>query len=300
MKTKLVLLTAAIAMSHSTRVFAQSSNATITTPATAPASDPAVTTAATTNTATIETNPGIKPVLKYTGFVHGPAADFHGSEQSAQIGSGGAFDLDSRAKFGVKLNETLETGAEIRFTTTFNPDKMKVTNGSSRLYASFKNVYKDELVAVGLIPRIVLPTSDTSHNTHMTFSPEFIVNVDIAPKNSRFTFNTGLQVIQHLYSESVSAASAGARQTTIDPWAEVDYQLNPKVQLMVSYWPDWATSRSNSAPTERAHEIDVGAYIEVAKGWQLNPYLATDFQGLKNASLEKNTQINLAISGTVL
>lgn len=302
MKTKIVMLAAVIAMSHSAISFAQTSTTTVNTPS-AVGTDSAgpIPSAATTNTATTNlTSVGVKPLIRYLGIMHGPGLEFSGSKQAANFGD--SLDMEHRPKLGVKVNENLDVGTELRFVTTFQNSKVDYRNGNSRLYANFKNVVKTDIMALGLIPRVVLPTSNTGHNQLASFSPELIVNIDLTPKDSRFSFNTGLQLIQHMYKGTPDAAKdyAGARQTTIDPWAEIDYQISPKVQAMVSYWPDFNTTRGSGTVNEAMHELDVGAYVEVVKGWQLNPFIAADFQGLRNSSLDKNMQINLAISGAIL
>jgi len=288
------MLAAAIAMSHTTAALAQTSSSTIATPDAA--------TTANTSTATTNATATVRPGIKYFGILNGPGMKFEGAQQSAGFGDSDAFLIDNRPKFFARIGDNLDAGAEVRFFTNFKSKNWNVTNGSSRLYVNFKNVVKTDLMALSLMPRAVLPTSNTSHNTKMTVSPELIVNVDIAPSNSRFAFNTGLQLIKHLYTADPVAMKdyTSARSLTVAPWLEVDYQLSPTVQLTASYWPDWATSRASSALGNKFQELDTGAYIEVVKGWQLNPYIATNFNGFEASNALNNMQLNLALSGTIL
>jgi hypothetical protein len=299
MKTKLVLLTAAIAMSHTGLALAQSSS-TISAPAAASAA-PAATTA-NTSTATSAAPSAVRPGIKYFGQLLGPGLKFEGAQQSTGYGDNDVMMIDNRPKFFARIGDNMDAGVETRFFTNFSGEGWNVTNGSSRLFVNFKNVVKNDIVAVSLMPRIMLPTSNTSHNTQMTYSPELVANVDISPKDSRFTINTGIQVIKHLYSaDPVAAKDFGpARSITFDPWLEVDYQLNPTVQLTASYWPDWATARGDASLANKFQELDVGAYVEVAKGWQIMPYVGTNFNGFDSSDALKSMQLNVALSGTIL
>jgi|GEM_PF-3553004 len=298
MKSKIVMFAAAIAMSHSGLALAQSSTTSIA----PPEADPAA--VANTSTATSSETATVRPGIKYFGQLLGQGLDFSGTEQSNGYGDKAAFTIDNRPKFFARIGNNLEAGIEARFFTNFESTGWNLTNNNSRLFVNFKNIYKDDVFAVSFIPRAMLAQSNKAHNQKATVSPDLILSVDAAPKNSRFSFNGGLEVIKHLYSDvptnDVKHNYLAARSLTFDPWLEVDYQLNPTVQLSASYWPDWATTRGSSHLDNDFQELDVGAYVEVAKGWQLMPYVGTNFNNFQASNALDNMQLNIALSGTVL
>jgi hypothetical protein len=49
-----------------------------------------------------------------------------------------------------------------------------------------------------------------------------------------------------------------------------------------------------------SNELDVSVSINVAKGWTLIPYSATEMVGLQEGNLGKQTAFNLVLVGTIL
>jgi len=298
MKSKIVMFAAAIAMSHSGLALAQSSTTSIS----PPEADPAA--VANTSTAISSENAAVKPGIKYFGQLLGQGLKFSGTVQSTgyALDEHAAFAIDNRPKFFARIGKKIEAGAEVRFLTNFESKGWNVTNGNSRLFVNIKDIYKTDIMAVSFIPRAMLAGTNTAHNQMATVSPDFLLSVDLTPKNTRFTFNGGIELIKHFYSGTPSVAKnyLAARSLTFDPWLEMDYQLNPTVQLSASYWPDWATTRGSSHMDNKFQELDLGAYVSVAKGWQLMPYVGTNFNNFQASNALDNMQLNIALSGTVL
>ena len=139
-------------------------------------------------------------------------------------------------------------------------------------------------------------------NQKGTVSPDLIADLSISPKNSRFSLDTGMEYIQYFHTAGATGNDYSKAITAIvAPWLEVDYQLTAKSQLMVSYWPELVAQARLASPLHTdGNEIDIGAYYEFAKGWQLNPYVATEMFGIDTSNPQRNMQVNLIVVGTIL
>jgi hypothetical protein len=295
MKTKSIILAAAIALSHS--AFAQTSSTTVAAPSAATNANVATTDAASAN------DTSVKPLIKYVGYYLGPGLTFSGMQKDDST-----YMIEHRVSFGVKINPNLDVGIQTRSRNTFGSGTdLNMTAANFRLYGTFKNVLKDDLYNLTLLPRVILPTSNSARNTKNTLSPDLIAELAIAPKNTRFSFDMGLEYIQYFHTDgAIGSDYTNAMTAEFAPWAEVDYQLTDKTQLMVSYWPIVnAFARQGAAMTSAAaaggsNEIDLGAYYEIAKGWQLNPYIAAEMNDMDYSSPQKNLQLNLILSAAIL
>ena len=306
MKTKYSMLAAAIVLSQS--AFAQTSSTT-----TAVAPDATATNASVaTSAAPAAEQEGIKPMIKYVGILRGPGADFANSAQKGgenddqsriDADSRDQLDYEQRVKFLASFSKNVEAGIEARINANFGKgEKTNFTSGSWRLMANFKNVYKDDVLALTLTPRAFLPTSNSQRNKKTTVSPDLIADLAIAPKNTKFSFDTGLEYIHLFHTDGANASdSAAALTSEFAPWIEADYQLTDKTQLMVSYWPVLdAYARQGRPLATSSNEIDVGAYYEFAKGWQVNPYVAIEPNGMKADARLENVQLLVIVAGAIL
>ena len=244
--------------------------------------------------------------LGYLGIMYGPGLEFSGSHQSAFNGNSSLF-LNNRPKIMLQTSENFEFGMEPRFNTIFGADRKHASdftaeNDKWRLLTRFKNVIKTDTLALGISPRLILPTSNAAHQQKEIPSPELVANLDFAPKNSRFSYTVGTVYQQNFFETSTTGVGYTQATTAVfQPWLEADYQLTAKTQLMVAYWPEWvAKARIGQRLTSDSQEIDMGAYFEVAKGWQVNPFLATDFQDMSSSNRLKNMQLNLVLIGSIL
>jgi hypothetical protein len=263
---------------------------------------------ANSNEATAQKPAPTKLVIKYLGIFNGPGTTFSSAHQADVYGTGSSatsMGLQSRPKLLLQTSENFDFGVETRFLTSFGSQYNKgsdvqFTNGSYRLQADIKNVIKTDTVAVSLIPRIALPTSNAQHQEHMRAAPEMIVNVDYAPKNTRFSFNSGVLYQYGIYGTDTTGAGYTAPSTSVlQPWAETDYQLSPKVQAFVAYWPEYSSKARQGAPLAvDSNEVDLGTYFQVAKGWQIAPYISMEPIGMKN--IGQATQLNFYVIGAVL
>ena len=300
MKTKTIMLAAALALSHT--AYAQTTTA-VTTPAS---------TAANANTAVVEApdadNAGVKPAIRYLGIMHGVGMDFSGAQQ-AGINGDSALKYEQRVKFLVDTNPNTEWGVEARVNTYFGKgEKLSAESGSSRLMANFKHVYKDDVFDLTLSPRLMLPTMNKYRNQKLTLSPDMLVEMTAAPKNSRFSFDSGIEYVWLLHTDgAVGTDYTNADTAYLWPWLEVDYQLTGKTQAMISYWPGFAAQARNGSKMTSSwnqgggNEVDVGGYYEFAKGWQFNPYVALEMSDFtKDTGGAKNVQANFLIIGTIL
>ena len=307
MKTKLVLLAAAIALSHT--AYADDSSTTVTTsPASAETTNANIAQDSTASDAT-----GVRPGIKYVGIVNGPGLQFSGARQATNKGANptdstdySQMVVDNRPKLMAKFNANTEVGFEPRFNTFFGSgvqgDNVHVTAGNMRLFANFKHVYKDDIYDLSLTPRLFLPTGTKYRNQKTTVSPDMIADFTITPKNTRFTFDLGLEYIHLFHTDGANAKDSNAALTGIFvPWLEVDYQLSTKTQLMISYWPELVSEARQGTPLHTdSNEIDIGAYYEFAKGWQVNPYIMAQPLGMDTGSPLANLQLNLLFVGTIL
>ena len=133
-KNKLVILTAALVMSHS--AFAQS-----TTTATLPATGAATTNASTATINAAAAADSVQPSIKYTGFFFGPALNLDGAHQ-ADTNNNDSLSMQHRFQFLIKTNANNAFGIEPRFSTYFGHDNRfstNVQNENYRLLAKFAN-----------------------------------------------------------------------------------------------------------------------------------------------------------------
>ena len=296
MKSKTIMLAAAIAVSQT--AFAQNSSTTVIVPETGAASNASV--------ASSNLNQGeqskIAPRIKYLGVVRGPGLEFSGAQQSA-VNDSAQLNYEQRVKVLGTFGSNFEAGVEARVNTNFGKgNTLNATAGNWRLLANFKNVYKDDVFALNLIPRIYLPTSKSAHNAGTAVSPDLIANFSISPKDSKFSFDSGVEYLQFFHNDNENPATAKKALTAeLDPWLEADYQLTPKTQLMIAYWPSLQAHARQGAPlANTSNEIDIGANYELAKGWTLTPFVSSEPNGLDTASPLKNMQLMVLVSGTVL
>jgi hypothetical protein len=250
------------------------------------------------STATVQTSDGANALkIKYTGILKGPGLN---SENFAQS-TGDAGEVEHRLKFLVQKGEMFDFGAEARVRTILDHKQFSALNGNYRLLADFKHLVKNDLVDFTLTPRLALPTAIASRQRGLIAAPELIANVDISPKNTRFSFNTGI-----LMAQSILKSTADVKNTTsvIAPWFETDYQINSRVSAMIAFYPELiAQSRSGVALNNDSNELDLGANIEIAKGWSASPYIGVEAFGMKTSSLgdaAKNMQFNVTVSGSFL
>lgn len=306
MNTKYLILAASFTISYALSLnsaFAQTttSSAAAETVATGSA------TVATADVSKTDDN-AVKPVIKYLGYLHGTGLDFSGAHQAA-INGNAQLKFEHRIKFLAAIGKHFEGGLETRTNTNFGDgSRINATAGNWRLYGSFKDLLRNDVFNLTLMPRLYLPTSTGAHNSKTTVSPDMIAELGIAPKNSRFSYDLGMEWIQLYHSQGAKGGDYANADTSIAaPWAEVDYQLTDKTQLMLSYWPTWAGQAHKGAAMTSAfaqdggNEIDVGGYYEFAKGWQVNPFVAAELSDIGNhAPVARNLQLNVAVVGKIL
>ncbi len=296
MNNKKYALTTLIALSN---LAALSAFAQTTTSATLPATE---TNASTSTTDLSKQSDGAAAMkVSYLGIMSGVGLEMSGSHQASN-NTNDPMSIENRVGLNYNLNENMSLGFQPRFKAIFAPDNIHVDNGNYRLSANFKNVYKNDIVTLSLTPRLDLPTSKSAHQSAMLPSPELIATMDIAPKDSRFSGQIGNAYMQGFYGNNASGKDYANALTAMEqPWAEVDYQISPKFQAFAAYWPEFDANARTSQPLHAtSNEVDFGTYIEVAKGWQIAPYIATEAQGIDQARLDKNMQFNLYVIGTVL
>ena len=243
--------------------------------------------------------------ISYLGIMFGPGTDFSNSTQST-FNNQETMGLSSRPKFTVQTSENVEFGLETRFFTQFGTDDRKpdftAVNENYRLGVNFKNVMKTDTVSFSFNPRVMLPTSPTAHNQDMKPSPELVGHFDFAPKDSRYSFTAG--TIYRYFALGNNAKGAdytNAVTSAILPWLEAYYQMSPKVQLTLQYWPEWdAKARKGQMLKDVSQELDAGAVFSVGKSWQLNPMLSADLNGMSGEDPMKNMQLNLLLMGSIL
>ena len=303
MKSKSFLLVAAFVAGHT--AFAQSPSTSTTTTSVDPAG------ATTTNSATVAipaaNSTGVQPEIKYFAIMHGAGLDFSGAHE-ATINSSSQLTYEQRIKLLAATSQNVEVGVEARVMTNFgNGANTNITNGAWRLVSVFKHVYQDSFFDLTLIPRVVLPTSSLYQNQKVTPSPDMVFNIDMTPKNSRFSFYTGLEFMPLFHSAGAMGGDyMNADTLDIGAWVGTSYQLTEKTALTASYWPSWAmqghrgASLTDAWAQDGGNEIDIGAAYEFSKGWTVNPYLATEMSGISNQAAIKNMQLNFNISGRFL
>jgi hypothetical protein len=238
------------------------------------------------------------PKLKiaYNGILRGPGLNSSNFAQS----DNSATSLENRFKFNVETSDKLSFGLEARIATAKSQDEFTVNNNDYRLSASIKHLYQKGILDFSLIPRIKLPTSKKSFATNkVLFGTELIANLDITPQSSRFSYNTGLLTGQNFYR---SNGPSSAWATNFNPWFEADYQINDRISAFASIWPEVLINRA-SVNNNDSNEVDIGANIEIIKGWTASPYLSIEPVGLDTSSagtVAKGMQLNLNVVGTIL
>jgi hypothetical protein len=262
-----------------------------------------------TSAASLPDDGKVKPVIRYLGYMHGVGLDFSGAHE-AGINDNSQMTYEQRVKFLLGFSKDIEAGVEVRENTNFgNGQNAGLTNGSWRIHSAFKNVLNSEVYNLTLMPRLLLPTANKYHNQKATVSPDPMIEFAITPRNSRFTIDSGVEYIYFLHTAGATGADyTNADTAIVAPWLEVDYQLTQKTQLMLSYWPELNAHARENVPLNSnwsgggGNEFDAGGYYEFVKGWQINPYIATEMSniGANNSSIAKNLQFNFLLIGKVL
>ena len=301
MKNNNYKLAALIAMSHlgAISAFAQSATTTV-----LPTQD-TNSNAASANISALDAD-APRAKISYLGIGYGPGMEFSGSRQSTTPNGNDPITLEHRIGLNYQTSKNVSFGLQPRIKTVFTPDDLHMDNGNFRLMGNFKNVIQTDTMSLTVTPRAILPTSKGAHNKDMKVSPELLLTLDYAPKDSRFSFQIGNAYQYYIYgdnaNDSTSSADVSNALTAMDqPWAEIDYQVSPKVQAFASYWPEFDAQARQNVPLHAVdNEIDLGAYVEFAKGWQIAPYIATEFQGIDMARMDKAMQFNVLLIGSVL
>lgn len=299
MKTKSVILAAAIAASQfSLAAFAQSSSTQkAAKPMDISVTEPGLPAAAATSVATAPAAKS-KVGVSYLGIMNGPGLS---NEFEGKTKDGEDLYLNNRPSIKYTFDENTDAGLQARFNLKFQNDGMDVVNDSWRVFANFKNVYKDDVLSLNITPRIFLPTKLSSHNATMLPSPEIIPVLNISPKNSRFSLSVYPQVIQWLYSDNAVAASKAANSLYVIGNFEGTYQLAAPTAITFGFYPEYISGKTR-AMRNTSNELDLGVSYDFAKGWSVNPYIATEFIGMgaDNASISKNMAFNVILSGAIL
>lgn len=244
----------------------------------------------------------IGPKVSYFGIMSGMGLEMSGSHQASVPNTNSPMIFEHRVSLNYQTSENFTLGFQPRFRNVFAPDNLHMENANYRVSAKFSNVYKNDFMTLTLMPRVALPTSLAAHNSDMKPSPEMLAIIDFSPKDSRFSGQLGNAYMQGFYGNNASGTDYALAQTAMDqPWAELDYQVNPKIQAFAAFWPEFdANARINSPLHAVSNEIDLGTYFEVAKGWQVAPYIATEPIGMDVARIDKSMQFNFYVIGTVL
>ncbi len=268
--------------------FAQST-ATIATPAAASSSTPgsASTTSAAPTSTSIHAN--------YTGIFLGPGLN----AEAGKTKDGTDLFISNRFAIRSDFTDQINAGLQARLRTVFAKDSIDASNEVWRFFANFRNVAEYDIVSLSLTPRLLLPTSDQAHNNSMTLSPELLASFNVNPKNSRFSFSYTPQMQQLFYTDSSVALKNNAMSFYLVHNLEMNYNLGSTTQITVGYYPEYLSTKKVSF-TNSSNEVDVGFNWDFAKGWSINPYLATELNGLDSSDFGKNMQANLTLSGTFL
>lgn len=291
-KTKLILITAIFASwigFHSSALAQNNTSATATTANT----NTSTAVAADVSSSTEAAAPKLK--VGYTAVMAGPGLNM----SKAKAADGSDFFISHRPKIGVAINKNLDMGLQFRIrTTNTTVPNMGVTNENYRLYSTLKKVATYNSASLTLIPRIVLPTSNGSHNTHMAPSPELIASFDIEPKDSIFTFSIAPQIIGLLYHSN--KALAGSTLVDFILNLESTMALNDQTKMTFGLYPEYKNFRGQGF-AHAGNEFDLGVSYDFAKGWSVNPYLGSDVKALTaGGNVAANTSINLTLSGSIL
>jgi len=278
--------------------FAQS-NATVITPA-APTAAATTDSAAATSTAE---SPKVQPInVKYLGLYEGPALNT--AEAGKNMHNADEF-ISNRPKVQYNFNANTSAGLETRIRTTFAQQGVQADNETWRLYGSFKNVASYGIMSLDLVPRVMLPTSKSNHNTTMLPSPEMIATLNINPKNSRFSLDYSNQMLGYMYSNNTVAKSAafnggaGANSFIMLHSFEGTFQTSAKTQLTFGWYPEYVVTK-NLPMTQDSNEVDLGVNFDIAKGWSLNPYLGIEPVGMDSSNPTKSMEAALIVTGTFL
>jgi hypothetical protein len=243
-----------------------------------------------------------KPKFKinYLGILRGPGLNSKNFSQ-ADSNSSEAEELENRFRFLLAPSESFDFGMEARVTAAASQEGMDVTNGDYRFLANFRHLVKTNNLDLTLTPRLKLPTSGISQERQLLLGAELIANLDIAMNNSRFSFNTGTTLQQNFFKPSGPSQNV---TTVVQPWFEVDYQINDGLGAFASVYPELLSQAKMGAGfVNDSDEVDVGANWEFLKGWTATPYISIEPVGMDASSMSnaaKNMQFNLYVSGALL
>jgi hypothetical protein len=244
-----------------------------------------------------------KPKFKigYLGILRGPGLNSKNFSQ-ADSNSSSAEELENRFRFMLAPSESFDFGMEARITAAASQEEgMNVSNGDYRFLANFRHIVKTNSLDLTLTPRLKLPTSGVSQERQLLVGAEMIANLDIALKDSRFSFNTGTTLQQNFFKASGPSQNV---TTVVQPWFEVDYQINDGIGAFASVYPELLSQAKMGAGfVNDSDEIDVGANWEFLKGWTATPYISVEPVGMDASSVSnaaKNMQFNLYVSGALL
>lgn len=250
-----------------------------------------------TSTATTSATSSASGVLSnvsagYLGIFNGPEADFYAPKRLDNK------DMYVSNRLAVRYNfsDSINAGYQARVATIFQPGKLEATNETHRLFANFRGLAKTQMGALTLTPRVMLPTSNAAHDQKMLPSPELIANYEFAPAGSRFNFALGNTASKKLYQNNEDQKMQSFYSIAN---IEASYQMSPISQMTFGLYPEYEITRS-TAMNNTSNEVDMGVSIDVAKGWSVNPYVATELKGLHEGNLGKQTAFNLTLSGTLL
>ena len=243
--------------------------------------------------------------ISYLGALMGPNMDFHAARTKGDTPDSPEYMyLDNRPSFKVNITENVDAGLQVRFVNKFRDTNDVITyNTDYRLFSNIKKLLPTDLGSLTLTPRLVLPTGTAvggSHDKKRTVSPELIDRYSIEPKNSRFSFNVGVQMIKYLYT-----SAAVTNQDQIQFYSlgifETAFVVTPKTQITVGYYPEFCKN-SDVANHTTSNETDIGVAVEVAKGWTLNPVVVTELNSMSanNNNVLKSSALALNVIGTFL
>lgn len=291
MKTKSVMLAAAIAASQflNLAAFAQSSSATVAAPA---AAAPASTSVAEAPAAKS------KIAINYLGIMYGQALT---NESEGRTYLGDDMYLNNRPSIKYNVTDNLDFGLQARFNVKFQKDGMDVVNDPWRLFSNIKNIYKDDVLQFNVLARAFLPTRIKDHNRGLLPSPELMPMLNISPKNSRFSLSVYPQLLKFLYKDDAVARSANAPSFIALGNFEGTYQLTGNTAITFGFYPEYVMSKQVALNND-SNELDLGYNWDFAKGWSLNPFVAMEFVGMgaDNAAVSKNMALNVVLSGAIL
>jgi hypothetical protein len=241
-----------------------------------------------TSTATTTFSPTVH--ASYTGIMSGPILE-------SEANSKNNISVSNRIAAKADLTENLDAGIQARLNTSFTENGVVTNNENWRVFANIKKIYADDLIDFNLMPRVMLPTSNSAHNQTLIAGPELIATMNINPKNSRFSFDYKAQTQKNFYSDKL--ASNGSLNFLLLHNFEASYTVGSTTEINLGLYPEY-TSTNNAAFTNTSNELDIGFSWSFSKGWALNPYIATELKGLDTSNPGKQMQANLILSGTFL